>query len=215
MEVSANKFFPLIRNLLADSAKDTNGDYKQERYSDDLLLIYFQDTLFSLSIIDPYIFSKYIDYEIEEENVLQKLPENMVEIIDIHAVNGSKAIKEAGKTLMDSRSPDWLNTTAQEPRQWMRDKRSKDIFFLYPTPKKGTILTMQCVYVPLLDSKNTLFNFNIQYQPVLVQKVVSMALSSESEPQSQERGISLFDLMAKNHFSYDELSEKKKSEDKN
>lgn len=215
MKVSANRFFPLIRNLVGDSAKNTDGDYKQDTYKDAEILLCFQDALFALSLISPYIFSKYVDYEIEDENVLQRLPENMLEIIDIHAVDGVRGLKESGKTDMDLGTPNWINSTPASPRQWMRDKRSKDMFFLYPTPKKGTVLTMQCVYVPLLESINEEFDFNIQYQPVLVQKTISMLLAAVSEPQGNTSGVSMFDLMANKAFGADDAAETKKLEDKN
>lgn len=206
MKVSASKFFPYIRNLLSDE--------RGERFTDDCLLMYFQDALFQLSLVKPYAFSSYIDLVIEDENVLQRLPETVSEIIDIHAINGLSALKETGKTRMDEMTPDWINEPAGDPKQWMRDKRSNNVFFLYPTPKKGTSLTIQCVYIPILKDNDTMFDFNIQYQPVLVSKVVAIALSTSSEDESNKLGV-LFDQMVDKILKVDEINEKLKLEDKN
>jgi len=118
MILSASYFYPYIRDLLKDN--------DSERFSDTQLLMYVQDALFRLSLLRPDVFSTYIDHEVEDENVLQKLPDNVQAIIDIHATNGRFALKETSKRQMDEMARNWISEKSSQPVQWMRDKRARN-----------------------------------------------------------------------------------------
>lgn len=189
MKVSVSKFLPYVRNILQDQ--------DAEAYSDEMILQYFQDAIFRISIIRPDIFSSYVEVLTEPNNVLQKVPEHINEIIDIHATNSSMAIREARKTEMDSSTPDWVSHKSGIPVQWMRDKRSTNRFYLYPAPKEEIELTIQCVSLPMLEDINTEFEFNMQYQPALVDGVVFLAESIDSEQGSAQKASAFLGIMKK------------------
>jgi len=66
----------------------------------------------------------------------------------------------------------------------------------------GTRLTIQCVYIPILKTKDQEFDFNIQYQPVLVDKVVAIAESMEDESVDQNKS-NMFDALVSSQLKAD------------
>ncbi len=189
MKVSVNKFKPYINNLL----KNRDG----ESYPDDYLLSYFQDAIFRISLLRPDIFSSYIEISTQKNNVLQVLDEDIQSIIDIHAVDSKYAIMERRKTEMDEGIPDWVSHDSGVPRQWMRDKKSTNRFYLYPAPKEEITLAIQCLRLPMLETVDTEFDFNMLYQPALVDAVVFLAESIDSEESSSQKSSKFYGIMKK------------------
>lgn len=187
MQISVSKFLPYIRNILQDE--------EGESYSDIMLLQYFQDAIFRISIIRPDIFSSYVEIKTEPNNVLQKVSDEINEIIDVHSSNSNLALREARKTEMDSSTPDWISHKSGTPIQWMRDKRSTNRFYLYPAPLEETELTIQCVILPLLEDINTKFEFNMQYQPALIDGVAFLAQSIDDEVGSNQKASTFLGVM--------------------
>lgn len=189
MKVSVKKFKPYIDNIL----KNRDG----ESYSDDMILQYFQDAIYRISIMRPDIFSSYVEISTEKDNVLQKVSEDIQNIIDVHAVDSKYALKEARKTEMDEALPDWISHKSGIPRQWMRDKKSTNRFYLYPAPNNSITLQIQCLKLPELKDENTEFEFNMLYQPALIDGVIFLAESIDSEESSSQKSSKFYGVMKK------------------
>ena len=126
---------------------------------------------------------------------MSQVRDDINEIIDIHASNLNLALRETMKTEMDAATPDWISHKAGIPIQWMRDKRSTNRFYLYPAPKDEVELTIQCVILPELEDINTEFEFNMQYQPALIDGVAFLAQSIDDEVGSSQKASTFHGIM--------------------
>jgi len=169
------------RNILQDV--DTPN-----RYSDADLLKFVNQTIKRMVVLRPDLFGEIGDIPTTAGTAVQSLPSDALRLIDIFQVKGGNAITEVDRETMARYAPDWMNTTAGSPVNFMRHVKNSERFFLYPPPVSGTVLVGEYAKVPSdYALGDTITTPSEAFFPTIVDGVVWLAESIDDEAINSKR----------------------------
>lgn len=184
-----NDFLPYLRQLLNDK------DSQAFRYSDGALILHVQDALRLLSQFRKDLFVVADEFGTFPGNVLQKLPDDVEELIEILAVVGGNNLREATKESMDIEVPTWSNDPAGPTKHWMREERSTRLYYIYPKAPTTQQLVALVVKIPQPTTLTEEFEFNKMYLSALEYATVFLAQTIDDEHISTGRAKMFYDMM--------------------
>lgn len=169
---------------IIDSVRKTIQDNQllrsTDEYIDDTLLEYVNQIIKRTAVLRPDLFTTVRDIPTTPDVVEQSMPFDSMRLTDIFSVRDGNAITEVSRLTMDRSSPNWTQTTAGSPVNWMRHTKNPNRFFLYPRPSDGTELVAEYVQSPFEYSLNEeIALLPDGYMPVIATGVVGMVLSTQ------------------------------------
>lgn len=173
-----------VRQLLQDS----NSNPALQRYSDDLLVGFANQTLKRIALLRPDLFSFIGDITCTAGEVLQTAPTDSIRLMEILRVKNGDSIRETNRETMDQTYPTWGSDAAAPCVNWMRHPRNPNRFFIYPKAPVAQVLTGEYAQTP----PNYLSSDNIAllpdaFFPCVVDGTVYMAEAVDSESVSSQR----------------------------
>lgn len=172
------------RQLLQDS----NSNVLLQRYSDDVLLEFANQTLKRIAIIRPDLFSTIGEIPCTAGEVLQSPPADSIRIMDILRVKLGSSVREVNRETMDHTHPTWADDAAGACVNWMRHPRNANKFFIYPKAPVSQVLIGEYAQSP----PNYLLNEDVEllpdaYFPCVVDGVVFLAEAVDNESVNTQR----------------------------
>lgn len=173
-----------VRQLLQDS----NSNPALQRYSDDLLTGFANQTLKRIALLRPDLFSYIGDITCVAGEVLQSAPTDSIRLMEILRVKGGGAIRETNRETMDQTYPAWASDTAAPCVNWMRHPRNPNRFFIYPKSPVSQILTGEYAQTPPNYAvSDDILLLPDAFFPAVVDGTVYMAEAVDSEAVSSSR----------------------------
>lgn len=152
------------------------------RYTNEMLLGFVNQTLKRMVMLRPDLFSQVGDIPTNPNTAVQSLPADAVRLIEVFQVKDGNAVFEVSRGMLNRSSPNWMNTPAGMPVNYMRHVRNPTRFFLYPRPVEGVeLLAEYAVAPPVYGQYDEIEHPQDTYFPVLVDGVVFMAESIDNE----------------------------------
>lgn len=159
--------------------QDTLAPY---RYSDTVLLGFFNQMLKRMVPYRPDLFLVNDTIATTADNVLQSLPSSAVRLVEVYQVVGGEALTEVNRETLDQMYPGWRTEASGSPVNFMRHPRNPTKFFLYPRPNNGINIIVEYVNTPITYNLNdTVTELPDVYLPILVDGVVYMAEAVNAE----------------------------------
>lgn len=159
--------------------QDTLAPY---RYSDAVLLGFFNQILKRMVPYRPDLFMVNGSVSVTADNVLQSLPSSAVRLVEVYQVVGGDALTEVNRETLDQMYPGWRVEASGTPVNFMRHPRSPNKFFLYPRPTSGITILVEYVNTPTTYNLNdTVTELPDTYLPMIVDGVVYMAEAVNAE----------------------------------
>ena len=173
-----------VRQLLQDS----NSNPALQRYSDDLLVGFANQTLKRIALLRPDLFSFIGDITCTAGEVLQTAPTDSIRLMEILRVKNGDSIRETNRETMDQTYPAWGSDAAAPCVNWMRHPRNPNRFFIYPKAPVAQVLIGEYAQTPpnYLASDNILL-LPDAFFPCVVDGTVYMAEAVDSESVSSQR----------------------------
>lgn len=117
------------------------------RYDDATLLGYANQTLKRMSLLRPDLFVAYGTVTCAA-GVLQQAPADSIRISEVYALSTGEGITEVSREYMDQAHPDWRLDTAGPAKNWMRNVRNPNQFFVHPPAPVGQVIELQYAQTP-------------------------------------------------------------------
>lgn len=173
-----------VRQLLQDS----NSNPTLQRYSDDLLIGFANQTLKRMALLRPDLFSYIGEIACTAGEVLQSAPADSIQLMEILRVKNGGAIRETNRETMDQTYPAWASDTEAACVNWMRHPRNPNRFFIYPKAPVSQILIGEYAQSPpnYAVSDDILLLADAFY-PCVVDGTVFLAEAVDSEAVSSQR----------------------------
>lgn len=173
-----------VRQLLQDS----NSNPALQRYSDDLLLGFGNQTLKRIALLRPDLFSYIGEIPCTAGEVLQTAPTDSIRLMEILRVKNGDAVRETSRETMDQTYPAWASDAAGACVNWMRHPRNPNRFFIYPAAPVSQILIGEYAQTPPTYAvSDTIGLLPDAFFPCLVDGTVYLAEAVNSEPASTQR----------------------------
>ncbi len=173
-----------VRQLLQDS----NSSSDLQRYTDDLLVGFANQTLKRIALLRPDLFSFIGDIPCTDGEVLQSAPSDSIQLMEILRVKGGDAIRETNRETMDQTYPAWASDTAGACVNWMRHPRNPNRFFIYPKAPVSQILTGEYAQTPPdYAVSDDILLLPDAFFPAVVDGTVFLAEAIDSEAVSSQR----------------------------
>jgi len=165
-----------------------------QRYSDAFLLGFVNQTLKRMVMLRPDLFALIGDISTTANTVLQSLPADSMRLIEVFQVKDGSAVTEVSRDMLDQMAPTWVSDPAGTPVNFMRHVRNPNVYFLYPAPTAGVILTAEYAKVPTDYALGDTITAPIDaYFPTLVDGTVYLAESIDDEHVNSGRAKLFFD----------------------
>lgn len=173
-----------VRQLLQDS----NSNVDLQRYSDDLLIGFANQTLKRIALLRPDLFSYIGEIPCVAGEVLQTAPSDSIQLMEILRVKDGDAIRETNRETMDQTYPSWNSDTAGACVNWMRHPRNPNRFFIYPKAPVSQILIGEYAQTPTdYAISDDILLLGDAFYPCVVDGTVFMAEAVDSEAVSSSR----------------------------
>lgn len=173
-----------VRQLLQDS----NSNPALQRYSDDLLIGFANQTLKRIALLRPDLFSFIGDITCVAGEVLQTAPADSIRLMEILRVKNGGSIRETNRETMDQTYPAWASDTAGPCVNWMRHPRNPNRFFIYPTSPPAQILIGEYSQTPQnYTASADILLLSDAFFPCVVDGTVYLAEAVDSEAVSSNR----------------------------
>lgn len=165
-----------------------------QRYSDAFLLGFVNQTLKRMVMLRPDLFALIGDISTTANTVLQSLPADSMRLIEVFQVKDGSAVTEVSRDMLDQMAPTWVSDPAGTPVNFMRHVRNPNVYFLYPAPTAGVILTAEYAKVPTDYALGDTITAPIDaYFPTLVDGTVYLAESIDDEHVNSGRAKLFFE----------------------
>lgn len=173
-----------VRQLLQDS----NSNPALQRYSDDLLLGFANQTLKRIALLRPDLFSFIGDIACTNGEVLQTAPTDSIRLMEILRVKNGAAVREINRETMDQTYPAWASDPAGPCVNWMRHSRNPNRFFIYPqAPNSQTLIGEYAQTPPNYLASDDIALLSDAFFPCVVDGTVYLAEAVDSEAVSSSR----------------------------
>lgn len=173
-----------VRQLLQDS----NSNPDLQRYSDDLLLGFANQTLKRIALLRPDLFSYIGEIPCTAGEVLQSAPSDSIRLMEILRVKDGGAIRETNRETMDQTYPEWAGDAATACVNWMRHPRNPNRFFIYPKAPVAQILIGEYAQTPPdYAVSDDILLLPEAFYPAVVDGTVFLAEAVDSEAVSSNR----------------------------
>jgi len=165
-----------------------------QRYSDAFLLGFVNQTLKRMVMLRPDLSALIGDISTTANTVLQSLPADSMRLIEVFQVKDGSAVTEVSRDMLDQMAPTWVSDPAGTPVNFMRHVRNPNVYFLYPAPTAGVILTAEYAKVPTDYALGDTITAPIDaYFPTLVDGTVYLAESIDDEHVNSGRAKLFFE----------------------
>jgi hypothetical protein len=173
-----------VRDLL----QDANSNPDLQRYTDDQLVGFANQTLKRIALLRPDLFAYIGDIALTAGETLQSAPADSIRIFEILRVKNGAAVRETDRHTMDQTYPEWVSDPQGPCVNWMRHPRNNNKFFVYPPSPNGQILTGEYAKAPPnYNIGDTIALLPDVYFPVVVDGTVYMAEAVDTESVSSQR----------------------------
>jgi len=108
-----------------------------QRYSDDDMLSFVNQTLSRMAVLRPDLFTVIVEWQLVPETVLQSCPDDASRLVEIFQVRDGadvSSITEVSRDMFDLSYPAWVSDPVGTPINFMRHLRHPTKFFVYPRP---------------------------------------------------------------------------------
>jgi len=181
-------------DVITEVRKLINDTRAPQRYSDAELLGFVNQTLKRMAMSRPDLFLEVGDLSTTPDTTVQSMPADSIRLVEIFSVKGGNTITEVDREVFDQTYPGWRSEAAGAPVNFMRHVRNPNVYFLYPAPEAGVILTAEYAKVPtdygLSDSITAPID---AYFPTVVDGAVYLAESVDDEHVNSGRAKLFFD----------------------
>ena len=188
-----------VRTLLQDDLPDTflvteldpppllRFDAYNLRYTQRNLLRFFNDAMQRVAIIRPDLFTKYVtitEYDsVSPTKIRLDDAIRIIEVLRAYDDAGQTAPFEVDKMSMDRSAPDWHSHPRGLCRNWMRNQRIPQEFFIYPPPTSVQRLEVSYTHSPpnYTNLKVLVEEPGRTYQTALVDYMMYLCESADDE----------------------------------
>lgn len=168
--------------------QDTSTVSSLQRYSDDTLLGFVNQTLKRIAVLRPDLFAYIGEIPCTSGSVLQSMPSDSLRVMEIFQLKAGSGVRETNREILDQTYPEWVSETAGPCVNWMRHVRNANKFFVYPKAPSGQILIGEYSQIPkdytLIETINLIPD---AYLPVVVDGVLFLAESIDNEHVNSNR----------------------------
>lgn len=176
-----------VRRLISDTRTP-------QRYTDTVLLGFVNQALKRMAMGRPDLFLQLGDVSTTPNTTVQTMPADSIRLVEIFSVTGGNTITEVDREVFDQTYPGWRSEAAGTPVNFMRHVRNPNVYFLYPAPTAGVILTAEYAKVPTDYALGDTITAPIDaYFPTLVDGTVYLAESIDDEHVNSGRAKLFFE----------------------
>jgi len=176
-----------VRRLISDTRTP-------QRYTDTILLGFVNQALKRMAMGRPDLFLQLGDVSTTPNTTVQTMPADSIRLVEIFSVTGGNTITEVDREVFDQTYPGWRSEAAGTPVNFMRHVRNPNVYFLYPAPEAGVILTAEYAKVPTDYALGDTITAPIDaYFPTLVDGAVYLAESIDDEHVNSGRAKLFFE----------------------
>jgi hypothetical protein len=180
--------------IIAEARRLINDTRAPQRYSDNTLLGFTNQTLKRAAMFRPDLFLFLGDVPTTPNTTVQTMPADSIRLVDIFGIKDGDTITEVNRETFDQTYPGWRSEPAGQPVNFMRHVRNPNTYFLYPRPVAGVILLAEYAKVPTDYTLNSPIDAPIDaYFPSIVDGVVFLAESIDDEHVNSGRAKLFFD----------------------
>jgi hypothetical protein len=173
-----------VRTML----QDTNTVSTLQRYSDDTLLGFVNQTLKRMAVLRPDLFAYIGEIPCTSESVLQSMPSDSLRVMEIFQVKNGEGVRETNREILDQTYPAWVGELAGPCVNWMRHVRNANKFFIYPKAPAGQVLIGEYSQCPKdYALAETIEIISEAYLPVIVDGTLFLAESIDNEHVNSNR----------------------------
>jgi len=159
-----------------------NDTRAPQRYSDDDMLGFVNQTLKRAAMYRPDLFLQLGDISTTADTTVQTMPADSLRLVEIFGIKDGDTITEADREVFDQTYPGWRSEAAAQPINFMRHVRNPNVYFLYPRPVSGVILLAEYAKVPTDYALSDPITAPIDaYFPTIVDGTVYLAESVDDE----------------------------------
>lgn len=173
-----------VRTML----QDTSTVPSLQRYSDDTLLGFVNQTLKRMAVLRPDLFAYIGEIPCTAESVLQSMPSDSLRIMEVFQIKNGSGVRETNREILDQTYPAWVSEVAGPCVSWMRHVRNANKFFIYPKAPVSQILIGEYSQTPkdytLIETIELLPE---AYLPVVVDGTLFLAESIDNEHVNSNR----------------------------
>jgi hypothetical protein len=173
-----------VRTMLQDNSTISS----LQRYSDDTLLGFVNQTLKRMAVLRPDLFAYIGEIPCTGESVLQSMPSDSLRVMEIFQVKNGEGVRETNRDILDQTYPAWVGELAGPCVSWMRHVRNANKFFIYPKAPVGQILIGEYSQSPKnYGLAETIELLSEAYLPVIIDGVIFLAESIDNEHVNSNR----------------------------
>lgn len=129
-----------IITAVRELCHDTDTDTALQRFEDDALLGFVNQTLKRMALMRPDIFAYVGAIPCTDGEVVHTAPADSIRIMEIFRIQGGNAVRETNREVLDQSVPSWPTATAAAAVNWMRHPRNNNRFFTYPPAVASQVL---------------------------------------------------------------------------
>lgn len=167
---------------------DTNTNPDLQRFSDAELLGFANQTLRTMALVRPDLFSYIGEITCTAGEVLQSMPSDSIRLIEIFRIKDGDSVRETNRKILDETYPGWTKATAAACTSWMRHPRNPNKFFVYPKSTSGQILIGEYAQSPTEYAANdTIALLSDAFLPCVVYGTMFLSQSVDDEHVSSQR----------------------------
>ena len=188
-----------VRTLLQDDLPDTflvteldpppllRFDAYNLRYTQRNLLGFFNDAMQRVAIVRPDLFTRYVtitEYDpVSPTKIRLDDAIRIIEVLRAYDDAGQTAPFEVDKMSMDRSAPDWHSHPRGLCRNWMRNQRIPQEFFIYPPPTSVQRLEVSYTRSPprYTSLQSLVVDPGRTYQTALVDYMMYLCESADDE----------------------------------
>ena len=168
--------------------QDSNTNPALQRYTDDLLIGFGNQTLKRIALLRPDLFSYIGDIVCTAGEVLQSAPADSIRIMEILRVKNGGAIRETNRETMDQTYPGWASDASGPCTEWMRHPRNANRFFIYPSaPNPQTLIGEYAQTPPNYTISEEILLLPNAFYPAVVDGIVYLTEAVDSEAVNSQR----------------------------
>ena len=169
-------------DIISEARTLINDSRAPQRYSDDEMLGFVNQTLKRMAMYRPDLFLQIGDISTTANTTVQSMPSDSLRLTEIFGIKDGDTITEVDRDTFDQTYPGWRSEAAGTPVNFMRHVRNPNTYFLYPRPTSGIILLAEYAKVPTDYTLNSPIAAPIDaYFPVVVDGTVYLAESVDDE----------------------------------
>lgn len=172
----------ILGDVLTEVRRMVQDVRTPQRYTDDELLGYANQTLKTMALLRPDLFATIADIPCVDGDWRQELPADGIRVIEIYQIKDGSGVTEVNRETLDQTYPQWRSDTPAPTINWMRNVRNPRGFFIYPPAPGSQILVGEYAQTPIsYDQTTPVDHLPDAYFPTVVHGTVYLVESVDNE----------------------------------